>query len=176
MRNITMMLLALWTGLLAGAATAAGGDHAPIEPATPRPTTLTKTQPFQAVASGPERVKPGETFRVRYTIYLLDETHYLYKDACSVTVTEPGPFTFSAPKYWPAPEKTFDPFEQAEKEVYHHPLTMYLEATVPADAPTGKHRVSAVVKYRGCNKTVCFFPAKVTLPLSIEVVREYDAP
>ena len=165
------MAAILVLGLVVTTWTAQGGDPPPVEPATPRPTTLTKVRPFKAVASAPERVKPGETFQVRYTVYLLDETHYLYKDACSVTVTDPGAFTFGTPKYWPEPVKTLDPFEKTEKEVYHRPLTMYLEGRVPKDAPAGKHTVSAVVAYRGCNKTVCFFPVKETLSLPIEVVR-----
>ncbi len=144
---------------------------APVEPAGPRPAVLTKQKPFKAVAAGPKQVKPGDTFRVRYTVYLLDDSHYLYKDACAVEVTDPGPFTFGPLRYWPKPVKTLDPFEKTEKEVYHEPLTMYLEGTVPPDAAAGRYTISAVVKYRGCNKTVCFFPARETLQVTIDVVR-----
>ncbi len=167
-----IMGLCMW---LAGAVMApavvhgTGAGAPPVVPAGPKPASLTKARPFKVVAAAPERVKAGDTFQLRYTVYLLDDTHYLYKDACSVTVTDPGPFTFGPTKFWPAPETTLDPFENKKKEVYHHPVTMYLQGEVPAGTPSGKYVLTAVVAYRGCNKTVCFFPAKETLVLEVEV-------
>ncbi len=168
----TLILLSLLLGAVPVQETWAQAQvaaRAPVEPATPRPTSLTKKKPFKAVAAGPARVAPGDSFTLRYTIYLLNDKHYLYKDACSVTVSEAGPFQIGEVHYWPKPQKTHDPFENTEKEVYHKPLTMYLTGKVPPDTAPGKVTVRAVVAYRGCNESVCFFPTKETLELDIEV-------
>lgn len=144
----------------------------PIEPAGPPPSTMTKAKPFAVQGAGPTQAYPGRTFRLRYTIYLLNDTHYLYKNAGRLTLEKVEGVDFSPVRYWPKPTQKLDPYESKVVEVYHVPVTLYVEGTVAEDARIGTRQVEARVAYRGCNASVCFFPAKETIRLTLEIVPE----
>lgn len=146
------------------------GAGEPVEPAGTPPTTLTKTKPFAVQAAAPDQAYPGQTFRLRYTVYMLDNTHYLYKDACALTLEKVEGVNFGPVHFWPQPAQKFDPYESKVMEVYHVPVTLYVEGTVSEDARLGSRQVEARISYRGCNASVCFFPVKETITRTLEIV------
>ena len=150
----------------------AASGAAPVEPATPAPTTMTKDKPFAAVANGPATVSPGETFQLRYSVYPLNHDHYLYKERMGLKVPTVAGISFSPIQFSPDPEKKYDQFEARDMEIYHVPVTLYVEGKVAPDAAPGSRTVEVQLSYQGCNPTVCFFPTRQTFPLTFEIVKK----
>jgi len=142
-----------------------------VEPVMPAPSTLTKDNPFDVVMAGPEKIRAGEKFTLRYSVHILDKKHYIYKERSSLKVlSEAEGVTLSEPRFSREAERKYDPLEEKDMDIFHDHMTFYVEGVVAATAAAGPRTVTAQIRWQGCNPTVCFFPTKRELPINFEVV------
>lgn len=118
---------------------------------------LADDDPF-SVTAALSRLETGEYHvAVRFSI---PDNHYLYAKSMSVTPAED--VTLTAVDI-PAPERKFDPIEDAEVDMYtRDTIWRYALGSSPPSA------FSIVVAYQGCDPVMCLFPQKRTLSLALD--------
>ncbi len=158
-----------WTALcslaLAACVLVLGG----VTPSPEAKAATTPEAPFEAKGSvTPAAAPPGSSVKLKYTVQV-HPGHFIYREATSVEITDPGGLKVGTPIF-PKPVTHFDKFENTEKEVYEQTITIVVPATLPKGAASGSPlTVTALVRYRGCNQTTCFFPKTDEIKLAVTV-------
>ncbi|MEE9212113.1 MAG: cytochrome c biogenesis protein CcdA [Phycisphaeraceae bacterium] len=77
--------------------------------------------------------------------------------------------SFEAPRF-PAPHPIRVEYADGELMSYQGRVILYLPVKVADDAAAGSYRAAIELEYQACTDTVCFTPATVRLPVTLEVV------
>ena len=110
--------------------------------------------PFGVLASLHEE-GGGVLLRVAFQV---PPDHFLYRESMSVSVEAPATLT---EKELPAPIQKHDTFTDELKLVYTQDVTFVYRVEAAQDP------LKVLVKYQGCDHSVCFFPQKKTFELAV---------
>lgn len=168
-RRMGIVLLVLMGFLGMGSVQAASSATDVVQPVPKGDLQLNKNQPFKSVAAGPSQVAPGGTAQFKFSIHVLDSNHYLYKEMLKLEIKPVPGLTFSDTKFSRPAETKYDQFEERDREIYKSTITMYVDATVAANAAPGPRTLEALVRFQGCNPTLCFIPTKEPHTLKLTV-------
>ncbi len=128
-------------------------------------------QPFTATATlDGSPVAPGGTAAVRVTV-AIPKDHYIYRDATSLEALQAEGLVPDAAVF-PDGVKKFDPWEQADVEIYKYDVILSLPLAVPAETAPGSFPIQVEVGWRGCNPKMCFMPHRQTLDFTVEVAAD----
>jgi thiol:disulfide interchange protein DsbD len=118
-------------------------------------------------------VAPNGTTAARVTV-VVPKGFHVYRDMMDVTVTDAGGLTIG-PASFPPGMMTDDPASPGtNREQFDEDVLIDLPVTAPATA--GKYTAALSVRYQGCKKNLCYFPAEQTPSLVVTVAGEPVAP
>ncbi|HZM16209.1 MAG TPA: protein-disulfide reductase DsbD N-terminal domain-containing protein, partial [Candidatus Krumholzibacteria bacterium] len=125
--------------------------------------TGTPISPFSTrIASAPDSAAAGSEVELRFLLQVPEGT-WVYQERSGLEIL-PSPGYEVVEIEAPAAEVKFDPFEERELAVYKHDTEFVARLRPGWSGP-----VRAVLRYQGCNATLCFFPQADTLVARIEV-------
>lgn len=152
-------LCGLLLALLPGAAARADGGPAPVGS---RPAVLAKDKPFKAQAE--VVMTSPQAGKVRVSVWMFKDDHYIYQERSSVAVAAPEGVTVGAVVAPPTKTK-YDP--NFDKDVVIHVGTPTFEVPIDLGAVAPPVELKLTVKYQGCNPVQCFFPATEQLTVTV---------
>ena len=107
--------------------------------------------PFSTqIASAPDSAAAGAEVELRYLLRVPEGT-WVYQERTGLEIL-PSPGYEVVGIEAPSPEIKFDPFEERELPVYKHDTEFVARLRPGWSGP-----VRAVLRYQGCNATLCFF-------------------
>ena len=119
--------------------------------------------PFSTrIASAPDSAAAGSEVELRFLLQVPEGT-WVYQERSGLEIL-PSPGYEVVGIEAPTAEVKFDPFEERELQVYKHDAEFVARVRPGWSGP-----VRAVLRYQGCNSTLCFFPQADTLVAHIEV-------
>lgn len=188
-RNLTLVLLPILAGMLAGSILL---PIPAIAEDTPRPAKkdnvagLKPTQATLTASVEPAEAKPGDTVNYKVTAKL-DAGFHIYKYS-KENLDGPVPTSFDffdragleTEGEWKAsrePEKHKDANfpDLAAVEYYEDEVTWTIKVKIPAAAPPGKKTLRCQARYMICDAKTCSVPGRWTLPDAELSVTKGDA-
>jgi len=118
-------------------------------------------------------VAPNGTTAARVTV-VVPKGFHVYRDMMDVTVTNAGGLTIGPASFPPGMMKDDPASPGTNREQFEEDVLIDLPVTAPATA--GTYTAALSVRYQGCKKNLCYFPAEQTPSLVVTVAGEPVVP
>lgn len=122
-----------------------------------------------SVTVTPAELPRGGSGTVEATLTVAAD-YIVYADMTDVSVGDTAAVQLGALER-PTGKVKDDPFGSEPREIYTGRATFRLPFTVPEDATLGRQTLEVRTKHQGCSEIVCFFPAKATWPVEVQIVK-----
>lgn len=114
-----------------------------------------------------ETIAPGEKGEIEFTLTVA-ANHIVYEQMTSVSVESAPGLQTEAP-IQPESHTKIDPIDGKEKKVYTDTVKFRLPFAIAKDASAGDMQLTAIAKFQGCSKTMCYFPQTKKFPLVLKI-------